>query len=275
MISKGTSHEKHQRIESLTVEWKVAGVSEGDMLLLQSNIIRTLLRTGNMLNPADVLQSFLNALGSKGTLLLPLFNFDFAKGIPFDIRNTVSRMGSLTEAGRKYPGAVRTGHPMASFAAIGYDAGLFENLNNYSAYGSESPLAILKENNGKLSVLDLEDQDGMTFYHHVEEVAEVDYRYYKSFTGQYITYDGTTEVREYGFYVRNLDLQVENQFNPMGELLWAEGLYKGFKPFQGCGLRTVYSKDVFDKTMEVIKNGEATKYLMSYGKLNGNAQGKQ
>jgi aminoglycoside 3-N-acetyltransferase len=257
--------EKLEQIERLTGEWERAGVTQGDMIILHSNIIRTIIRTGNILTPEDILQSFLSAIGAKGTLLLPLFNFDFTKGIPFDIRNSVSRMGSLTEAGRKYSAAVRTGHPIYSFAAIGHNARLFENVNNYSGCGSDSPFAILKDNNGKISVLDLEDKTSMTFYHHVEEMAGVDYRYHKSFTAEYTTYDGTTELREYGLFVRDLQKKVEPRVNPMGELLWEEGLYKGCRPKQGCGLRTACAKDVFDKTMEIIKKGEATKYLMSYG----------
>lgn len=54
-----------------------------------------------------ILDSFLHTLGENGTLLLPLFNFDFCGGAPFVIRTTPSHMGALTEAGRVRLGAVR------------------------------------------------------------------------------------------------------------------------------------------------------------------------
>ena len=109
-------------------------------------------------------QSFLDAVGSEGTVLFPLFNFGFSNGEPFDIRNTPSKMGKLTEAARLRPDAVRTGHPISSFAVIGAQADRFKGVNNRSGYGEDSPFAILRQMNGKIASLDLDDQNSMTFY---------------------------------------------------------------------------------------------------------------
>ena len=163
-------------IQTLADEWKKAGVEEGDVLLLHSSIKRTFkryLKADVRLTPQDILESFLEAIGSTGTLLLPLFNFDFAKGVPFDERNTPSHMGVLTEVGRIYPLAVRTGHPIYSFAAIGFAADKFRKIDNFSGYGIDSPFSVLRKMNGRIAVLDLPDQNSMTFYHHVEEMLEV------------------------------------------------------------------------------------------------------
>ena len=75
-------------------------------------------------------QSFLDAVGAEGTVLFPLFNFGFSNGEPFDIRNTPSKMGKLTEAARLHPDAVRTGHPVYSFAVIGAKADRFKGIDN-------------------------------------------------------------------------------------------------------------------------------------------------
>src|SRR5688572_29171159 len=145
-------------IESLAEQWRSSGVEPGDTLLLHSNItrtVRTCRRNGWPATAHDILDSFLVALGPRGTLLLPLFNFDFTKGVPFDIRNTPSQMGALTEAGRLHPGAVRTGHPVYSFAAIGAQARRFQNVDNVSAFGEDSPFTMLRELDGKVAALDL------------------------------------------------------------------------------------------------------------------------
>lgn len=55
----------------------------------------------------------------SGTLLFPSFNFEFTESVPFDIKTTPSHMGALTEAARMHSQAIRTGHPIYSFAAIG------------------------------------------------------------------------------------------------------------------------------------------------------------
>ena len=87
----------------LSQEWARAGVGKGDMLLLHSNTrgtLRRLKQQGFKMDLETILDSFLYALGEAGTLLLPLFNFDFCAGNPFDIRTTPSHMGALTETGR-------------------------------------------------------------------------------------------------------------------------------------------------------------------------------
>jgi aminoglycoside 3-N-acetyltransferase len=249
-----------QFIENLTNEWREAGVSEGDLLLVHSNIKRTFrrgLKEGAKVTPTEILTSLINAVGTNGTLLIPLFNFDFAKGVPFDLRTTPSHMGALTEAARLHPLAIRTGHPMYSFAAIGANSSWFREINNFSGYGSDSPFAVLRQMKGKIGILDLSDQLSMTFYHHVEEMCSVDYRYHKTFTGKYKDEAGHTEERTYGLFVRDLARGIKTHVEPTGNQLWASGLYKGFKPNQGCGLRTVESNKLFDFVADIIKSGRA------------------
>lgn len=244
----------------LVKEWQEAGIQAGDVVLVHSSIRRTLkrfLKQGVKLGVEDILDSFLTAVGNSGTLLVPLFNFDFTKGIPFDIRTSPSQMGVLTEAGRLHPLAVRTGHPIYSFAAIGKQADAFRGLDNFSGYGSDSPFARLREQNGKIAVLNLPDQESMTFYHHVEELNEVPYRYHKTFTGNYTDAAGHTEVKTYGLFVRDLDKRVLTHVNPAGERMWQVGLYTGFRPDEGCGLRVVGARAMFDFVSEIIRSGNA------------------
>ncbi len=244
-------------IDKLANDWIESGLEQGDTILIHSSLKRTIMRykeIGYDITPDIILDSFLKAVGNLGTVLLPLFNFDFAKGVPFDIRNTPSRMGALTESGRLRPSAVRTGHPIYSFAAIGYNASKFKNVNNYSGYGEDSPFAILRELNGKIAVLDLLDQNSMTFYHHVEEMHNVEYRYHKKFTGQYTDQNGLTSEREYGLFVRNT---VNVRYRWPSELLWENSLYKGFRPNVESGLRVIDANDMYQFVSNIIKSGKA------------------
>jgi aminoglycoside 3-N-acetyltransferase len=204
-----------------------------------------------------VINSFLEALGSSGTLILPLFNFDFTSGVTFDIRHTPSQMGSLTEAGRLWPGAVRTGHPIYSFVAIGRDAELFRKIDNFSGYGEDSPFGILHRLNGKIGILDLPDQNSMTFYHYVEEKHNAPYRYHKKFSGKYIDENGVESTRSYGLFVRDTEKGVITHVDPMGEILWQHGFYSGFRPKEGCGLRVISAKNIFDEVSRVLNEGRA------------------
>lgn len=251
-------------IEKLAGEWRQAGVEPGDTLLIHSNVKRTFkryLKAGHKLSPNDILDSFLMAVGPSGTVLFPLFNFDFTKGIAFDIRHSVSHMGVLTETARNHPLAVRTGHPIYSFAVIGCAADKFKGVNNFNGYGDDSPFALLKAMNGKIAILDLPDQHSMTFYHHIEEMCEVNYRYHKEFTGQYTNESGKTKQQTYRLFVRNIEQGVVTHVNPTGELLWEKGLYSGFKPKDSTGLRVISAQRMFDFVSNIIASGHAENLL--------------
>lgn len=258
------------KIKSLAERWAKSGVEKGDVLLLHSNMTRTILefrRKGVKLDALTILESFLDALGSKGTLVLPLFNFDFTKGIPFDIRTTKSQMGALTEFARNYPGAIRTGHPVYSFVAIGYLSKEFLGVDNESAYSKESPFGILKRLDGKIGALDLDDQNSMTFYHHVEEVEKVDYRHFKKFSGEYANWKGFSSVKTYKLFVRNIDRGVKTEVNTAGEILWRRGLYKGFRPGIESGLRIIDSTSMFNEVQSIISKGQALGTLYSIERI--------
>jgi aminoglycoside 3-N-acetyltransferase len=244
----------------LSEQWSRSGVRSGDMVLLHSSVRRTLRRLkklGFTMDVETILDSFLHVLGENGTLLLPLFNFDFCHGAAFDIRNTPSQMGALTEAARLRAGAVRTGHPVYSFAVLGKRLDLFRGLDNFSGYGPESPFAILHQQGGKIAVLDLPDQGSMTFYHHVEESLGVDYRFHKRFTAPYTSWEGEVSDRTYGLFVRKLDRGVVTRVDPMGEILWAKGLYSGDRPGKGSSLRVVECRALYDEVANVIAQGRA------------------
>jgi len=89
-----------------------SGIVEGGTLLIHSSMSRTLKREG--CGPSEVIEHILTKLGPSGTLLLPLFNFDFTKGTPFHFAKTPSQMGALAEAGRRWPANYGL-HPVKGF----------------------------------------------------------------------------------------------------------------------------------------------------------------
>lgn len=248
-------------IDILAEEWKRSGIEENDIVLIHSSLrglIRNYKQLGYDLSPNEILESFLKAVGTKGTLLFPLFNFDFSKSKTFSVLDTPSQMGVLTEFARNYKDVIRTGHPIYSFAVIGYQSKLFSEIDNKSGYGLDSPFTLLMNLNGKIGILDLPDQNSMTFYHYIEEFHKVDYRYYKDFTGEYIDKFGEKKLKTYSLYVRNIENGVLTLVDPTGDLLWGNSLYKGFKPNEGNGLRTIYARHVFDfVTKEIINKNKA------------------
>ena len=240
------------------MDWK--NITKDDTILIQSNVTWTLKK--NKCSVQDILESFLEV---AGTVLFPTFNTDFADGVLFDIRTTPSKMGVLTECARTYCGIedrYRSGHPMYSFVAIGKNAHLF-NVNNFSGYGKDSPFAILHRLHGKIGVLGLPDSRGNTFYHHVEEMNRVPYRFYKNFTGFYTDRYGNTDLRTYSFFCRNLENTT--LLDPIGEMMWEKGICQGDKHFEGSGFRVIETDKMFDFVTDIIKTGRAEGLLYRRG----------
>tara|TARA_B100000029_G_scaffold516748_1_gene633627 strand:- start:3620 stop:4399 length:780 start_codon:yes stop_codon:yes gene_type:complete len=255
-------------VEFLAKRWQSNGLTQGNTVLIHSNILRTLgvLKKNNYKPSVEtIIESFLYSVGKEGTILFPLFNFNFTKNSIFNINSTESQMGSLTEVARKKYNIIRTGHPIYSFGVIGKYASNFKNIDNISGYGSDSPFALLLKLNGKIAVLDLEENESMTFYHHVEEMHDINYRYHKNFTGEYINREGILSKRTYSIFVRDLDKSVKTNINPTGELLWENGLYKGDRPFVNSGLRTIDANKLYDFISNIIIDGEALGKLYEIG----------
>lgn len=258
---------KEKIIENLVSNWNRCGLQEGDLVLVHSSLKKLLVKLkikfGEFVTPKIIYESLIQTLGNKGTLVLPLFNFDFPKTKFFNINETPSQMGILTEICRSEKEAVRTGHPIYSFSIIGKLSNQFKGIDNKSGYGYNSPFAKLKELDGKIAVIGLSDQHSMTSYHFVEEQNLVDYRFFKNFTGTYINGKKNRKLKTYRLFVRNLKLGVKTDVNRMMDLLWKTGAYQGDKYDEGYGMRTIKFNDLYNETDKIIKNGNAIDYLYS------------
>jgi len=247
-------------VANLSSQWSASGIEPGDTVVLHSSLKRTLTQLndeGEKITPADILDSFLYSVGPEGTLVFPTFNFGFAFGESFDRKRTPSHMGILGETARLDARAYRTAHPIYSFAIIGALKNIFMGKDNYSAWGQDSPFAIVKELNGKVAILDVPDRHSMTYFHYVEEALEVPFRFHKQFRGSYIDFEGQAEERVYSLFVRDIDAGVIPCLDNMGQELWMKGIYTGSRPGEEAGLRVGSAVEIFDVVSSAIKSGRA------------------
>ena len=209
--------------EKLVEGFRDLGVEEGDTLLVHSSYKSLGAVDGG---PQIVINALESVLGEDGTLVMPTFNFDFNKGTPWDVRLTPSKMGVLTELVRNNPRAKRVFHPFYSFAILGKHAEMLGNLRYKSSYERNSVFGKLRDLDGKIMVIGLSYTNSMTFFHHIEQMEGVDYRFLKQFTGEVTDWDGTTKVDTFEMLVRDIDKGVITEVNPMGELMEKEGIIK-------------------------------------------------
>ena len=105
---------------------------------------------GNVEGGAEaVIDALLEWVGPDGTVLFPNFNFDsWTENHYYDVIETPSRMGIIGELARLRPEAVRTPHPIYSFAVMGNRKDDFGACNDMEAYGPNSVFALFHKLNG-------------------------------------------------------------------------------------------------------------------------------
>lgn len=214
--------------EQLVDGFRNLGVMQGDTLLVHSSYKSFGEVDGG---PATVNRALEAALGTDkdGTLIMPTFNFDFNKGEAWDVRTTPSKMGVLTELVRKDPRAKRVFHPFYSFAILGKHAEMLGSLRYKSAYERNSVFGKLRDLDGKIMVIGLSYNNSMTFFHHIEQMEGVDYRFLKQFTGQVTDENGNTYTDTFEMLVRDIDKGVLTMVDPMGALMEEKGVIKSAK----------------------------------------------
>lgn len=207
--------------DDLCANFQTLGLQSGDTLLVHSSY-KSL--GGVEGGPQTVIDALLAVLSDEGTLIMPTFNFDFCKGEPWDVRTTPSHMGAITNIVREHPQAKRVFHPIYSFAILGKYAEFLTKERYKSSYGANSLFAKLRILDGKIMVIGLIYNDSMTFFHHIEEMEGVDYRYLKAFTGMVTDENSNTFEDTFTMLVRDLDQGVQTRVDPMGDLMEEAGI---------------------------------------------------
>src|ERR1043165_5143222 len=140
--------------EQLITDLKKIGLKENDSVLVHSSMSKIGFVNGG---PQTIIEALSEAVGSGGTLLFPAFpasgrNKDHLEETPlFDIRNTPSRMGAITEYFRKMNGVRRSFHPTDSICAKGPLAEYYtdSHYGQLTPYNENSPFRKLCGKGGK------------------------------------------------------------------------------------------------------------------------------
>lgn len=207
------------------------GIRRGDRVYLSSDVLAlawTAKQHGEHFSADALIDSFQKQITEEGTLLIPTFHFDFSNQGSYDYRNTPCTAGALGNAALQRADFKRTAHPMHSFCVWGRDQKMLCAMHNSNSFGCDSPFAYMHHNHVIQIMLGTDYQRSMTFVHYVEAMADVPYRFLKSFTGTYIDENGTASIRTYEYPARNLSLGSTEQFNRIGQRLEEAGIAQRF-----------------------------------------------
>lgn len=199
--------------------FKNLGIQSGDILMIHSSYNSF----GGVIGGAKtVINVLLKLLGETGTLIMPTYTPFFCQqfnkiGIGFyDVENSPSQMGILTEVVRKNPNSKRTLNPIYSVSVMGMMKEYFGSELTNNVLGTESTFAKLHQVDAKIMNIGLSHNNSWTFLHYIEEMQNVDYRSHKMFSGFVITEHGC-HFDNFIYRVRNN--KVKTDIIPMFNLL--------------------------------------------------------
>lgn len=234
------------------------GISPGDTIMVHSSY-KSL---GGVNGGADtVIDSLVESVGDKGTVLFPTFNFEsWVDTHYFDVRETASHMGIITELARCRETAVRTPHPLYSFAVLGNRQEEFAACDDVEAVGDNSVFALFHKFNGLIVSIGLDFNSSFTFSVHAIYKAGGYWRRVKKFSGIYVGYDGVPQLKTYSMYVRST-FQVITDIKPAINELIDREIIKVHQ-LGDAVVHTVRANPFYDAWTVIAKNHPEMLYRM-------------
>ena len=159
------------------------GIQKGDSLLVHSSLSKM----GYLENgPNTLIDALLEVIGATGNLLMPsspnaLLQLDFIKSNSlFDVQNSPSKLGAITEVFRKRKDVVRSLNATEPICALGPDAHFLTegHFNELTPYTNKSPFYRLTEKNGKILYIGVTLANAGTSLHLLEDAVDFKYPVY-------------------------------------------------------------------------------------------------
>jgi aminoglycoside 3-N-acetyltransferase len=177
--NKGESISKAQLIKDL----EKMGIGKGDTLLVHSSLSKIgYLAEG----PKTLVDALLEVVGEQGNILMPtspnaVFQLNYIRNTPFfDVVNSPSKTGAITEYFRCLPDSVRSLHPTEPVSAFGPKARYFtdDHFNQLTPYNSNSPFYKVGEQKGKILYIGVTLANAGTSLHTLEDAVDFKFPVY-------------------------------------------------------------------------------------------------
>ena len=218
-------------------------IKKGDIVFFTSNITSIAFDAAMNKKAFDInliINLLIEKIGENGTLLFPVYNWDFCAGKPFDYKNTISKTGLIGNEALKRKDFKRTKNALYSFAVWGKDKDFLCSLDPVISLGRNTVFEYLHRNNAINVVLDVAFSDHYTICHYVEQLLGVPYRYNKYFKSDYIDEHGNVSRKTYSMSVRYLELDVQGN----ADALYEEFLRLGAAYEEKIGRHTISYIDI-------------------------------
>jgi aminoglycoside 3-N-acetyltransferase len=243
---------------------KKIGIKKGDTIYLGINLGKTyhnfyknLFTKKTLLDSKtfcsnQVLNILKKYLTSKGTIIVPTFNFSFFKEKIYNIKTTKTDLGFFENNFLKQENISRSAHPIFSISCWGknknkiiYPCGLF-------SFGINSPFNNFLKYKVKFLNIGNLFIETCTYVHHLEHLNGVNHRYYKAVTGTIIQ-NGIKERKTCYALVRYKFLKAEKAEYKIGKLMREKKLITETNQF-GIYTSVINTSDVHNIGMKALIN---------------------
>jgi len=236
----------------VTSALRSVGITHGDTVFIHADLGK-FGRLADIKNRIDFNMEFLNAcldaIGDKGTIVIPTFTYSVCEGEIFDYYETPSKVGYFSELARTTHGFTRSDDPIFSVTSIGpKTTTLINNLSN-QCLGKDSIFDRMYKINAK--ILNLGFYFFPTFIHFVEAQCKVPYRYDKTFIAK-IKKGNEQYEKSYVYNVRDLKINPHPNVPVLEKRVLEEETVKKTKLGGGI-ITSVRMKDLFRIASEMIR----------------------
>ena len=181
-------------------------------------------------------------------ILIPTFTYSFCEKKIFDIRKSLSEVGDFSNICLKMKKFTRSRNPIFSFSTYNFKNDL-KLINHNTCFGINSIFDHFQQKDGKIIVFGTSFEKSVTFLHHLEELQQVSYRYYKNFSGILINEKKKKIKIKIKYFVRKkkLNKQIKDR-----------KLFNFYKNFD-CDRHKVFyvkSSNLLNKCMNKLKRNE-------------------
>ena len=241
-----------------------AGIQSGDHLMVHASLSKMGFIEGGADAVVDVLKE---AVGTLGIVLMPTspiarLQLDYVSDNPlFDVLNTPSAMGKISEVFRTSDGVVRSYHPTEPVAAWGAKA--YEYIKDHNVkntpYHWDSPYGKLIQHGGKILYIGVTLDNAGTHLHTLEDALDVGVPVYcsKEFKLRVCGYEGNEMI--VATKVHNPEYSKKRRCDELLPLFLQEGVYR--EVYIGKAKTLVFdAKKMFDVMVSAFTDRRVTMY---------------
>ena len=226
------------------------GLAAGDTVLVHSSMKSFGYVEGG---PEAVIEALLEVLGPRGCLVMSTLTIGVKESpVVFDVRETPSVAGLVTEVFRKRPNAFRSHHPVSSAAAEGWGAQVLARFHTETPCGLISPVGQVYLRGGWCLFMGAPWASN-TMFHVAEELVMPAYLNMAEFRNARLIdeegHEHTVSFKRYNCYQGGVLRDLED----MGPRYEAAGAVRHV-PIGDSDCRMIRATDVVDITVELVRD---------------------